>query len=161
MKKRKKYIIFIFLIIVISSIIFVGYKYQQYTELRVDNGNTLRELTEVLQQGKQTIRLKDNLSFKWNIAHVFNPYTTDDTINKEVNKDWVKEDTSFLQFLLGFEVEVLSDEYKRLIFVNNNKVIKDITFNTSNFNILSNKINQDDILILVGNNQYKVLYEEN
>ena len=45
--------------------------------------------------------------------------------------------------------------------MNNNKVIKDITFNTSNFNILSNKINQDDILILVGNNQYKVLYEEN
>lgn len=133
------------------------YKYQYYTTHIVDNGDSERELKEIMLQGDKSLSLNDELSFDWTQAYIFDPYTPNKTVKETVNNNWIAPKTTFISYLFGRESDFLiQDTEKRIVIVNDYKVLKDIIYNKSEFDILDKHLKQNDVLELEGNNQYKI-----
>lgn len=143
--------------VVLITAIFITFKYQYYKNHIIDNNGAKNELTNILNTGNENVDLKDELSFKWTEAYVFDPYTPDKKVKEEINNKWIAPTTSFISFVLNKETDYLiQDTDKRIVFINNDKVVKDIIYNKQNFDILNSHFHKNDTLILVDSNQYKV-----
>ncbi|WLV24206.1 hypothetical protein QR721_11250 [Aciduricibacillus chroicocephali] len=136
------------LVIVLLVLIFVSYKYVIFKKYSVENGDTEKEITKVLTKNESPIYLKDAFSFEWTDAYVFQAYTPSESIEKKVKVKWIPQ-KSFLGYLFDITDFSLQDDGRmEMIFVNEDKVVKDIVFYSREFNIKQEHLKRNDTLIL-------------
>ncbi|WP_243388333.1 hypothetical protein [Bacillus kexueae] len=137
--------------------LFIAVKYALYNINMVDDGDVVNELTRVMQQNNHELSLENELDFEWSEVYIFQPYTPEDSVKEIVGVEWISPHTSFFSHLMGFSSEpLLQDSQKRMIFLNKDKVVKDIIYNETDFDILSNHMNSNELLTLQEKNKYKV-----
>lgn len=145
MKKIKR-IIFVILILMIA---FVSYKYIVFKSYQVNNGSAKQQLVQRFRSDESSLNLKDAFSFEWTEAYIFGAYTDDEDIRKTIKSKWIPQ-YSFLEYLVGTDDHsLLSDGRKKIIFINEDRVVKDIVFNSSDFDINESKLSPSDRLILI------------
>lgn len=139
MKLRFKHWIIIFVLIII--IIPIGVSYIDYLKYNVsnENDNEFRKRLFSTIYHKKSFTMDEVTSFEWDKIFIFEPYLPRDYMESIVGSKWTNAN-SYLGYLYQRssldEFPLLDETYHKLVFINNDKVVLDITLERYNIDFL-------------------------
>jgi len=145
MNKVKQIILVAFMLI----FAFTTYKYVIFKIHQVDNGSSKQQLVQKFRSDESPLILQDAFSFEWTEAYIFGAYTNAEHIRETIKAKRIPQ-YSFMEYLIGADDYSLLDDGKRkIIFIHEDRVVKDLVFNRADFNIKESHLSPSDRLILV------------
>ncbi|MCJ8015207.1 hypothetical protein MUG84_26420 [Paenibacillus sp. KQZ6P-2] len=139
MKGRFKYWIIIFVLTIIITPIVISYV--GYLKYNVSNEyyNEFKERLFSTVYKKKTFTMDEVTNFKWEKLYIFEPYLPREYMEKEVGSKWTNAN-SYLGYLYQRsrldEYPLLDETYHKLVFINDDKVVLDITLDRYDIDFL-------------------------
>jgi len=149
MKRTKKLLLLI--ILIVFALILSDYI--NFRMIRVDNyyENQFKDRLVTVIKKDSSFYIKDLTSFDWDKAFIIMPYTSKTEMQKIISKKWTTSNT-YIGYLLEktiFGEHPLDDDiFHKLVFVNGERIVLDITIKRSiaDFREIKGLIFFDDLL---------------
>jgi|GEM_PF-823211 len=142
-KKKKTFAIVALLLFFVFIIYPVFSSYIEFRVSRIANEHQSEFHNRLLQiiKEEKTFKMKDITPFKWDKMYIFPPYMSKSEMEKEIGKTWTTNKT-YLSYLLERETilgELNDDLYHKLVFLNGDTIVLDITLDRSQVDFTHNK----------------------
>lgn len=134
----------ILIILMIITLVSITVSYVGYLKYNVSNknNNAFRERLFSTIYEEKTFTMEEVTSFEWDKMFVFEPYLSRDFMESVTGSEWTNAN-SYLEYLYQRssldEFPLLDETYYKLVFINNDKVVLDITLERYNINFLQMK----------------------
>lgn len=158
----RKIVLLITVLILITSLIF---SYYSYSKIKVSNryaNSFSKSLIQVVNEQKE-FHMADVTEFNWDRMIVFGPYTPREHMEEKVGQRWTTHSYAgyyLIQKTILGEHPLDDDSYNKVIFINGDKIMLDVTFNRGQVDLTklhSQVINRDDATFYI---QDKVLKQK-
>jgi len=128
--RKIKQLIFIALLIIIFLPLILSYSNYRMTRVTNDHEAIFTEQLEAAVQKGKPFDMKVVASFDWEKMFVFEAYRSRDEMEKTIGREWNSE-TSYIGYWIDRKVTgdfpLLDESIHKLVFVNDDKVVLDIT----------------------------------
>ncbi|WP_427338228.1 hypothetical protein [Caloranaerobacter sp. DY30410] len=78
------------------------------------------------------------IPFDWDEIYIFEPYIPREKIFNTVGSKWISSDTTFIEYLFSESTGLYTANLKKIVFLNNKKVIYDTNYNKYTFDFSEN-----------------------